>query len=78
MAWMDYHLVEFGGNRWRSIFTPKNLPNLSPGGVGLPKLSTDGLDVTVILRQKMPKVLKYFNPFKYIPVNSKLLPKSQC
>jgi hypothetical protein len=53
---MDYCLVEFGNNRLRSIFTPKNLPDLSPGGAGLPKLSADGLNVVVILRQKMPKV----------------------
>jgi hypothetical protein len=37
---LDYCLVEFGGNRWRNILTPKNLPNLSPGGADLLELST--------------------------------------
>jgi hypothetical protein len=61
-----------------ALFTPKNLLNSSPGGTGPPKSGTDGLNVIVILRQKAPRLLKYFSLFQYISVDSKLLATSQC
>ncbi len=42
--------------------------------MGLPKLSTDSLDVIVILGKKAPKILAYFNPFEDLPVDTELLP----
>jgi hypothetical protein len=59
---------------WWSIFTPKNLSNSSPSGASLLELSTDGLDVVIILGLKAPKILEYLNPFKDISIDSELLP----
>ncbi len=70
-------LVELRSNEQRCILTLKDLINLSPSSVVLPKLGTEGLIIVVVLSHHPPKVLVNFNPLEHIPTNRELLVESQ-
>jgi hypothetical protein len=45
---------------------------------GLSVAGADGLDVNIILGKKVPKIFEDLDPFKNLPINTKLLLQSQC
>ena len=51
---------------------------MGSSGLGFSQMSTDCLDVIIILGKQSPKILKDFHLLQHIPVNQKLLSKSQC